>query len=220
MEKEQINKQNEILLKAKESIYKFQKQFNNILQIKNDENTNSPIKNKIDDNNISFKQLTNFNDTNNNDIKNKNIDDKKIYSLTQNYDKNSIDEEKHDSDNDNDNNNLQKYNLYNNKREKIYNNIIDENYVLKSEINRLIDENKKLNNKLNDSKNIMNNKEIELVINKNKELSKLVKELNNKNRIQRQRIQDNEQQLKEKNNYISQIELKIKEIKLSKNFNY
>ena len=58
----------------------------------------------------------------------------------------------------------------------------------------------------------MNNKEIELVINKNKELSKLVKELNNKNRIQRQRIQDNEQQLKEKNNYISQMELKIKEI--------
>ena len=80
MEKEQLNKQNEILLKAKESIFKFQKQFNNILQIKNDDNTNSPIKNKIDDNNISFKQLTNFNNTNNN-INNKNIDDKKIYSL-------------------------------------------------------------------------------------------------------------------------------------------
>ena len=88
----------------------------------------------------------------------------------------------------------------------MFNNIIDENDVLKSEINKLIDENKKLNNKLNDSKNIMNNKEIELVI--------------NKNRIQRQRIQDNEQQLKEKNNYISQIELKIKEIKLLKNIIY
>ena len=85
MEKEQIDKQNEILLKAKESIYKFQKQFNNVLQIKNNDNANSPINNKICDNNISFKQLTNFNDTNNNDINNKNIDDKKIYSLTQNY---------------------------------------------------------------------------------------------------------------------------------------
>ena len=107
MEKEQINKQNEILLKAKESIIKFQKQFNNILQIKNDDNTNSPIKNKIDVSNISFKQLTNFNNTNNN-INNKNIDDKKIYSLTQNYDKNSFNEDKNDSDNDNNNNNLKK----------------------------------------------------------------------------------------------------------------
>ena len=56
----------------------------------------------------------------------------------------------------------------------MFNNIIDENDVLKSEINKLIDENKKLNNKLNDSKNIMNDKGIELVIKNNKELSKLV----------------------------------------------
>ena len=65
---------------------------------------------------------------------------------------------------------------------------------------------------INDAQNIMDYKEIELVIKKNKELSKLVKELNNKHRIQRQRIQDIEQKLKEKNNYISQVELKIKEI--------
>ena len=106
MEKEQINIQNEILLKAKESIYKFQKQFNNILQIKNDDNTNSPIKNKIDDNNISFKQLTYFNNTNNN------INNKKIYSLIQNYDKNSINDDKNDSDNDNNNNNNLKKTIY------------------------------------------------------------------------------------------------------------
>ena len=51
MEKEQIDKQNEILLKAKESIYKFQMQFNNYLDMKN---SRSPTKNNNDANNMTF----------------------------------------------------------------------------------------------------------------------------------------------------------------------
>ena len=52
----------------------------------------------------------------------------------------------------------------------------------------------------------------ELILQKNKELNKTVKELNNRNRIQKKRNQDIEQILKEKNNYITQIEQKLKDI--------
>ena len=51
-----------------------------------------------------------------------------------------------------------------------------------------------------------------LMSKKNDELSKQVKELKNRNKIQKKRIDDMEQMLKDKTDYISQMELKNKEI--------
>ena len=215
MENEHINKQNEILSKAKESIYNFQKQFNNYMDIKH---SKSPTKNNTNDEIMTFNPKKNFKNNKDlfiiNETKEENIKiHDKIFSSPQKYINNNVDDE-NIIENANDNYFNQKNN------EKMLNNIIEENMVLKSEINRLIDENKNLDKELNKNKKgkeneeniIMKNKEGEIVLKKNKELSKLVKELNNRNRIQNQRNQDIEQILKEKNNYISQIESKIKEI--------
>ena len=215
MENEHINKQNEILSKAKESIYNFQKQFNNYMDIKH---SKSPTKNNTNDEIMTFNPKKNFKNNKDlfiiNETKEENIKiHDKIFSSPQKYINNNVDDE-NIIENANDNYFNQKNN------EKMLNNIIEENMVLKSEINRLIDENKNLDKELNKNKKgkeneeniIMKNKEGEIVLKKNKELSKLVKELNNRNRIQKQRNQDIEQILKEKNNYISQIESKIKEI--------
>ena len=215
MENEHINKQNEILSKAKESIYNFQKQFNNYMDMKH---SKSPTKNNTNDEIMTFNPKKNFKNNKDlfiiNETKEENIKiHDKIFSSPQKYINNNVDDE-NIIENANDNYFNQKNN------EKMLNNIIEENMVLKSEINRLIDENKNLDKELNKNKKskekeeniIMKNKEGEIVLKRNKELSKLIKELNNRNRIQKQRNQDIEQILKEKNNYISQIESKIKEI--------
>ena len=214
MEKEQINKHDEILSKAKESIFRFQKQFNNFLDKRSPKIIN-------DDNNMTFnpkKRLNNnrelFIESEKPKYNNKNNENEFMFQ-NQKY----FTESNYDNKDENDNENLGKTYLYDDKKEKLFNNIIEENVVLKTEINKLIDENNNLNKELAcNTKEKINeeyskkNSENDLIIKKNKELSKLIKELNNRNRIQKQRNQDIEQILKDKNNYISQMELKMKEI--------
>ena len=227
MESEKYNKQNEILSKAKESIYKFQKQFNNYL-----ENNKSPI-NTIDENNMTFNPKKHLNKNKELFIdkevkKEKNnfnkIEDNEDYTTNQNYFIDNDDNEKNNYIKTENNDIFEGKKLYNNNNnEKIFKDILEENYVLKTEINKLIDENKSLGKELNKKEknpikkerykdNNIKNDENDLVLKKNKELSKLVKELNNRNRIQKQRNQDIEQILKDKNNYITQMEQKLKDI--------
>jgi len=226
MESEKYNKQNEILSKAKESIYKFQKQFNNYL-----ENNKSSI-NTIDENNMTFnpKKYLNKNKElfiNNDGKKEENninqIDNNDNFTSNQNYFIDNDDNENNYYMKTENNDFFEGKQLYDNKNEKIFKDILEENYVLKTEINKLIDENKNLGKELNKKEknpikkekykdNNIKNDENDLVLKKNKELSKLVKELNNRNRIQKQRNQDIEQILKDKNNYITQMEQKLKDI--------
>ena len=226
MESEKYNKQNEILSKAKESIYKFQKHLNNYL-----ENNKSPI-NTIDENNMTFNPKKHLNKNkelfiDNNEKEEENnfnkIEDNDNFVSNQNYFIDNDNNEKNKYINTEHNNFFEEKQLYDNNKEKMFNDIIEENYVLKTEINKLIDENKNLGKELykkekNSIKkeryknNNIKNEENDLVLKKNKELSKLVKELNNRNRIQKQRNQDIEQMLKDKNNYITQMEQKLKDI--------
>ena len=238
MENERFNKQNEILSKAKESIFKFQQQFNNYIN----NNKNESEININDDDIMTFKPKSNDNyDTNPEISINKNEEENKTtnYFLNKKINKISFSNENdfinNDNENINDNNKNGNY-LFENKLfekndEKRFKNIIEENEVLKNEINKLIDENRILNTNLNKElsrngknekfskikteksmDNLLKNNEIELILQKNKELNKTVKELNNRNRIQKKRNQDIEQILKEKNNYITQIEQKLKDI--------
>ena len=236
MENENINKQNEILSKAKESIYKFQKQFNNILNYNktdssinsNDENimTFNPKKiiktNKNQD--TTFKKEEKENNNNN-----KYNITKISFSNENDFINNEKDNKNKDNINEITNNFFAEDKSHGKNIEKKFKEITEENTVLKNEINKLIDENRILNTNLNKEliktekgsnkiksekkgDNLLKNNEIELILEKNKELSKQIKELNNRNRLQKKRNQDIEQLLKEKNNYITQIEQKLKEI--------
>ena len=211
MENEKNNKQNDIISKAKESIYKFQKQF-----VKsNDNNNNNPsIKFSSDDINMTFNPRANYKKDNNvfdmnkeketnnykiNEIRNdedndfnKNIE---MFSKQNYFIKDNNDNEEDISDNDENNS------PHNNEKEKIFNNLIEENSVLKSEINKLIDENKNIKQELLKNRLVKSPKENKIYekhfeknendfAQKNKELSKMVKELNNRNKLQKQRIQD------------------------------
>ena len=117
------------------------------------------------------------------------------------------------------------------QKEKIFNEVLEENEVLKSEINKLIDENKYLNNVIKNNptknevkdyyhspiRNINNNinamkNENSKILKKNEELLKSIKEVKNRNKLQKKRIDDIEQMLKDKNEYINQMETKMKDI--------
>ena len=236
MENENINKQNEILSKAKESIYKFQKQFNNIL---NYNKTDSSI-NSNDENIMTFNPKKIIKTNKNQDTTFKKEEKENNNNNKYNITKISFSNENDFINNEKDNNNKDNINEITNNFfaedkspgkniQKKFKEITEENIVLKNEINKLIDENRILNanlnkeliktekgsNKIKSEKkgdNLLKNNEIELILEKNKELSKQIKELNNRNRLQKKRNQDIEQLLKEKNNYITQIEQKLKEI--------
>ena len=95
MENENINKQNEILSKAKESIYNFQKQFNNYMDIKH---SKSPTKNNTNDEIMTFNPKKNFKNNKDlfiiNETKEENIKiHDKIFSSPQKYINNNVDDE-------------------------------------------------------------------------------------------------------------------------------
>ena len=145
MENEKKNKQNDIISKAKESIYKFQKQFVKSTDINN--NNNPSIKFSSDDINMAFNPRANYKKDNNvfdmnkeketnnykiNEIRNdedndfnKNIE---MFSKQNYFIKDNNDNEEDINDNDENNS------PHNNEKEKIFNNLIEENSVLKTEM--------------------------------------------------------------------------------------
>ena len=209
---------------------------------------NEKIKEKDDIQNIIKKTVINNNNSNNNNYnKNKKVENKNMVKNRIN----NMETVKNDNTYDKKFKPLKKEygNILENKKnnrqknDKFFNNILEENEILKIEINKLIDENRYLKNEKknnknetphrkrnNTTKNIKKNissnisggetndtsisvlkSENAQISKKNDELLKQIKELKNRNKIQKKRIDDIEQILKDKTEYITQMEAKNKE---------